>query len=72
MNRRKCHAAQPRNFRNFEDLTIDPFPSPAVIVGENAVGKSNLLAALLPVQFEERGQIASRFVGHVADRKDQH
>lgn len=35
-----------RNFRNFEDLTIDPFPSPAVIVGENGVGKSNLLAAL--------------------------
>ncbi|MDQ0605563.1 recombinational DNA repair ATPase RecF [Streptomyces canus] len=35
-----------KNFRNFEDLTIDPFPSPAVIVGENGVGKSNLLAAL--------------------------
>lgn len=37
---------QIKNFRNFEDLTIDPFPSPAVIVGENGVGKSNLLAAL--------------------------
>ncbi|MET9142087.1 ATP-dependent nuclease [Streptomyces parvulus] len=35
-----------KNFRNFKDLTIDPFPSPAVIVGENGVGKSNLLAAL--------------------------
>ncbi|MFE4621797.1 ATP-dependent nuclease [Streptomyces mirabilis] len=35
-----------RNFRSFEDLTVDPFPSPAVIVGENGVGKSNLLAAL--------------------------
>ncbi|WP_331731080.1 AAA family ATPase [Streptomyces phaeochromogenes] len=35
-----------RNFRNFDDLTINPFPSPAVIVGENGVGKSNLLAAL--------------------------
>ncbi|MFE4492465.1 ATP-dependent endonuclease [Streptomyces niveus] len=35
-----------RNFRNFKDLTIDPFPSPVVIVGENGVGKSNLLHAL--------------------------
>ncbi|MFJ2565728.1 ATP-dependent nuclease [Streptomyces sp. NPDC087568] len=35
-----------KNFRNFKDLTIRPFPSPAVIVGENGVGKSNLLAAL--------------------------
>ena len=26
----------------------------------------------LPLQFEERGKIASRFVGHAADRKDQH
>ncbi|MFE2565909.1 ATP-dependent nuclease [Streptomyces mirabilis] len=35
-----------RNFRNFRDLVIDPFPTPAVIVGENGVGKSNLLHAL--------------------------
>ncbi|MEU9015721.1 AAA family ATPase [Streptomyces sp. NPDC048479] len=34
------------NFRNFRDLVIDPFPTPAVIVGENGVGKSNLLYAL--------------------------
>ncbi|MFB7716239.1 ATP-dependent endonuclease [Nocardia sp. NPDC056100] len=34
------------NFRNFGDLDIDPFPSPAVIVGENGVGKSNFLYAL--------------------------
>jgi putative ATP-dependent endonuclease of OLD family len=32
--------------RNFRDLTIGPFPSPAVIVGENGIGKSNLLHAL--------------------------
>lgn len=35
-----------RNFRNFADVTIDPFPTPAVIVGENGAGKSNLLHAL--------------------------
>jgi putative ATP-dependent endonuclease of OLD family len=35
-----------RNFRNFADATIDPFPTPAVIVGENGVGKNNLLHAL--------------------------
>ncbi len=36
-----------RNFRNFANLKIDPFPNPAVIVGEkNGVGKSNLLFAL--------------------------
>ncbi|GAA4101085.1 ATP-dependent endonuclease [Actinomadura miaoliensis] len=35
-----------RHFRNFEHLVIDPFPTPAVIVGENGVGKSNLLHAL--------------------------
>ena len=34
------------NFRNFAHLTIDPFPSAAVIVGENGAGKSNLLHAL--------------------------
>ncbi|PEG33218.1 ATP-dependent endonuclease [Mycolicibacterium agri] len=34
------------NFRNFRHLVIDRFPSPAVIVGENGVGKSNLLDAL--------------------------
>lgn len=34
------------NFRNFRHLIIDRFPSPAVIVGENGVGKSNLLDAL--------------------------
>lgn len=34
------------NFRNFADCEIAPFPSPAVIVGENGVGKSNLLHAL--------------------------
>jgi putative ATP-dependent endonuclease of the OLD family len=35
-----------QNFRNFEHLQLDQFPSPAVIVGENGVGKSNLLEAL--------------------------
>lgn len=35
-----------RNFRNFRHLTIDPFPSRAVIVGENGAGKTNLLEAL--------------------------
>lgn len=35
-----------RGFRNFADLTIDPFPTPAVIVGENGAGKTNLLYAL--------------------------
>ncbi|KIX79994.1 hypothetical protein SF12_00610 [Streptomyces sp. MBRL 601] len=35
-----------QNFRNFRDLAIDPFPTPAVVVGENGVGKSNLLHAL--------------------------
>jgi len=34
------------NFRNFGILLIDPFPATAVIVGENNVGKSNLLFAL--------------------------
>lgn len=34
------------NYRNFKALDIDPFPTPAVIVGENGVGKSNLLNAL--------------------------
>ncbi|WP_433233394.1 ATP-dependent nuclease [Micromonospora sp. CA-248260] len=35
-----------KNFRNFRDLVVDPFPPNAVIVGENGVGKSNLLYAL--------------------------
>ncbi|MCZ7421118.1 AAA family ATPase [Verrucosispora sp. WMMA2121] len=35
-----------RGFRNFADLAIDPFPTPAVIVGENGAGKTNLLYAL--------------------------
>ncbi|MFI6581827.1 ATP-dependent nuclease [Embleya sp. NPDC050493] len=35
-----------KNFRNFADLEIDPLPTPAVIVGENGIGKSNLLDAL--------------------------
>ncbi|MEU1893858.1 ATP-dependent nuclease [Streptomyces pristinaespiralis] len=35
-----------RNFRNFGDVVVDPFPTPAVVVGENGVGKSNLLHAL--------------------------
>lgn len=35
-----------KNFRNFSDCEIEPFPTPAVIVGENGVGKSNLLHAL--------------------------
>lgn len=34
------------NFRNFQELVVDPFPRNAVVVGENGVGKSNLLAAL--------------------------
>ncbi len=35
-----------KNFRNFADCEVDPFPAPAVIVGENGVGKSNMLHAL--------------------------
>jgi putative ATP-dependent endonuclease of the OLD family len=35
-----------RNFRNFLALEIDPLPRSAVIVGENGIGKSNLLHAL--------------------------
>jgi putative ATP-dependent endonuclease of OLD family len=35
-----------QNFRNFGTLEIDPFPPTAVIVGENNVGKTNLLYAL--------------------------
>jgi putative ATP-dependent endonuclease of the OLD family len=35
-----------RNLRNFQDFRLDSFPSPAVIVGENGVGKSNFLEAL--------------------------
>lgn len=35
-----------RNFRNFRHLIIADFPSHAVIVGENGVGKSNLLEAI--------------------------
>jgi hypothetical protein len=35
-----------QNFRNFVHLEIDPFPASAVIVGENGIGKSNLLHAL--------------------------
>lgn len=34
------------NFRNFAECEIALFPSPAVIVGENGVGKSNMLHAL--------------------------
>ncbi|MGV9706283.1 ATP-dependent nuclease [Streptomyces sp. NPDC003483] len=34
------------NYRNFRKFTIDPFPASAVIVGENGVGKSNLLRAI--------------------------
>ena len=34
------------NFRNFGRLVIAPFPATAVIVGENNVGKTNLLYAL--------------------------
>jgi putative ATP-dependent endonuclease of OLD family len=42
----KLRSLRIQNFRNFKDLAIDPFPTPAVIVGENGVGKSNLLYAL--------------------------
>jgi putative ATP-dependent endonuclease of OLD family len=35
-----------QSFRNFRDLVIDPFPTPAVIVGENGSGKTNILHAL--------------------------
>lgn len=35
-----------RNFRNFRHLVIGRFPARAVIVGENSVGKSNLLEAV--------------------------
>lgn len=34
------------NYRNFERFLLDPFPPHAVIVGENGVGKSNLLQAM--------------------------
>lgn len=42
----KLRKVRIRNFRNFDDVTISPFPTPAVILGENGVGKSNLLHAL--------------------------
>ncbi|MFF7647113.1 AAA family ATPase [Streptomyces canus] len=35
-----------QNFRNFQHLVVDDFPAHAVIVGENGVGKSNLLEAI--------------------------
>lgn len=35
-----------QGFRNFANVTIAPFPAPAVVLGENGVGKSNLLHAL--------------------------
>ncbi|QUL78048.1 AAA family ATPase [Brevibacterium sp. SMBL_HHYL_HB1] len=34
------------NFRNFAECEVSSFPSPAVIVGENGIGKSNMLHAL--------------------------
>lgn len=34
------------NYRNFANLELDPFPPHAVVVGENGVGKSNLLSAM--------------------------
>jgi putative ATP-dependent endonuclease of OLD family len=34
------------NFRNFVHLELDPFPRSAVIVGENGIGKTNLLFAI--------------------------
>jgi len=34
------------NFRNLVRLELDPFPASAVIVGENGIGKTNLLYAL--------------------------
>jgi putative ATP-dependent endonuclease of OLD family len=37
---------QVQNFRNFRDLTIDDLTPNVVVVGENNVGKSNLLHAL--------------------------
>ncbi|WP_433496837.1 ATP-dependent nuclease [Sphaerimonospora sp. CA-214678] len=43
MHIRRVHIS---NFRNFRDLTIDPFPRNAVLVGENGIGKSNLIHAL--------------------------
>ena len=56
-----------RNFRNFKDLEINPFPRHAVIVGENGVGKSNLLHALRlpprPGPAGERTSVAAR--GHL-------
>ncbi|WP_405186528.1 AAA family ATPase [Streptomyces anulatus] len=42
----QLHRVRIRNLRNFRDLVIDPFPTPTVVVGENGVGKSNLLHAL--------------------------
>ena len=35
-----------QNFRNFRHLVIENFPAHAVIMGENGVGKSNLLEAI--------------------------
>jgi putative ATP-dependent endonuclease of OLD family len=35
-----------RNYRNFENISIDPFPRNAIILGENGTGKSNLLSAV--------------------------
>ncbi|WP_329486632.1 AAA family ATPase [Kitasatospora sp. NBC_01246] len=49
-----------KNFRNFRDLLIEPFPTPAVILGLNGVGKSNLLHALRLVLDPELSSRARR------------
>lgn len=41
------------NYRNFSNLIVDQWPRPAVLVGENNAGKSNLLRALRLVLDDE-------------------
>ena len=48
-----------KNFRCFQDMTVDFQPGLNVIIGENNAGKTTLLKALSLV-FERRGRNASR------------
>ncbi|WP_443057745.1 AAA family ATPase, partial [Streptomyces sp. IBSBF 2806] len=49
-----------RNFHNFRHLVIGDFPAHALIVGENGVGKSNLLEAIRLTSWCTVGGEASR------------
>jgi putative ATP-dependent endonuclease of OLD family len=61
------------NFRNFRSLELDPFPPSAVIVGENGIGKSNLLFALRlvldPNLPDTRRQLRPEDISEYADHR---